>query len=558
MRSTRTNQFSVLIIFFSLVLTFDLAQAQEDQDSIAITEWGEIHEGPTAMVPLPDSNFILIQKQGQVELLDNDGNHIGEILDLSTHIGDADGERGLLGVAIHPSYPAQPYIYFNHTDIANHTAIVRYTLDPDTTGVDTLTRKVILTIEQPYGNHNGGWMAFGPDNFLYIGMGDGGSAGDPENRAQDLSTLLGKMLRIDVDGAEPYEIPEDNPFVDSTGYRPEIWSYGWRNPWRFSFDRETGDMWIGDVGQNEVEEISWESSDSTGGLNYGWRCYEGDQEFDTSEGCNGPFVEPILTRNHSTGDASIIGGYRYRGPDTTLTGNYFFADFISGNVYMAVFADADTLAVDSLHTIGNIGGIASFAEDNDGNLYAISLNGPVYRIGEGGEIAAPCDSIPAPELTIVDNETDSTFLTTDSTYAQYVWYYSETSDQKEEFEAIDSTSNHEFYPEAEGNYFVAVTDSNGCVAESEIVEVVMTNAVSALEFYKIEIFPNPVTDYINIRTDEVLPQARIEIINSQGRLIRHEQTQLPGTLSMQNLPTGMYFVKFMTNNKYHVARIFKE
>src|SRR5690606_9920443 len=184
---------------------------------------------------------------------------------------------------------------------------------------------------------------------------------------------------IDVNGDDPYGVPEGNPFVDSTDVQPEIWSYGWRNPWRFSFDRETGDMWVGDVGQGEVEEISFEVRDTVGGRNYGWRCYEGDQEYDTSIGCDGPFEAPLITRNHSTGDASIVGGYRYRGPDTSLQGNYIFGDFISGNIYMAVLSDLDTPTVDPLMIIDNIGNIASFAEDSDGILFALSLSGSIFR-----------------------------------------------------------------------------------------------------------------------------------------------------------------------------------
>lgn len=527
------------------------------QDTVDITPWGESHEGPIAMVPWMDSNFILINKSGLVEILDEDGNHVNQILDISDHIGDPGGERGLLGLALHPSYPDSPYIYLNHTDEEDHTAVVRYTFHPDSMQIDTSTRKLLLTVEQPYGNHNGGHIVFGPDDYLYIGMGDGGSGGDPENRAQNLNTLLGKILRIDVDSEDPYGIPENNPFVDSTDAMPEIWSYGWRNPWRFSFDRETGDMWVGDVGQGDVEEVSLELQDTVGGLNYGWRCYEGDQEYDTSEDCEGPFVDPILTRDHTTGDASITGGYRYRGPDTSLYGNYIFADFVSGNVYMAVLTDVDTPTVDTLLIIDNIGGIASFAEDNEGNLFALSLNGEIFKF-ESAMDSIDCDTLPVPELAIMDNESDSSVLETDSMYAQYVWYYSENSDQKEEFMAVDTTEEHVFYPEESGNYYVVVFDSSGCTAESEIVQVVLTNAVSALEFFDLQVYPNPVTDYLTIRTEEVLPHARIEIINSQGRLIRQVQSQLPGTVSMHNLPAGMYFVKFMTQEKYHVTKVFKE
>lgn len=546
------KNFYYLIICF--ILTGSIAVAQ---DSITISEWVESHEQPIAMVPWMDGNFLLIEKSGNVETLDADGNHLNSVLDVSDHIGSADGEQGLLGLAVHPAYPDSPYIYLNHTDENDNTAIVRYTFYPDSTSIDTATRKVLLTIEQPYSNHNGGNIVFGPDDYLFIGMGDGGSAGDPENRAQDLTTLLGKILRIDVNGDDPYGVPEGNPFVDSTDVQPEIWSYGWRNPWRFSFDRETGDMWVGDVGQGEVEEISFEVRDTVGGQNYGWRCYEGDQEYDTSIGCDGPFEAPLITRNHSTGDASIVGGYRYRGPDTSLQGNYIFGDFISGNIYMAVLSDLDTPTVDTLMIIDNIGNIASFAEDSDGSLFALSLSGSIFRIGSAAD-STGCDTLLAPELALLDKDGDSTALVTDSTFAQYVWFYSESSDQKADFEPVDTTEEYLFYPLESGNYYVAVSDTAGCTGESDIVNVTLSEAVSALEFFDIKVFPNPVSDFMTIRTNEVLKNARIDIINSQGRLIRQVQSQLPGTVLMQNLPSGLYFVKFMTDRKYFVTKVFKE
>src|SRR5690606_21181557 len=391
-------------------------------------------------------------------------------------------------------------------------------------------------------------------------MGDGGSAGDPENRAQDLGTLLGKMLRIDVDSEDPYGIPEDNPFVDSMDVMEEIWSYGLRNPWRFSFDKETGDMWMGDVGQGDVEEISLELRDSVGGLKYGWRCYEGDQEYDTSEDCEGPFVDPIITRDHTTGDASITGGYRYRGPDTSLLNLYIFGDFISGNIYVAMLNDLDTPTVDTLMTMGNIANVASFAEDNDGNLYALSLGGQIYKLETGGDDAgSECDTLAAPELAILTNGDDSTSIETDSTYDQYVWYFSEESEDKEEFESVDTTEVHELMVTEPGNYYVVVTDTaSGCELESEIINVTLTNSVSALEFFNLKVYPNPVSDVLRIQTEEVLSNAKIDVINSRGQIVRRVESQLPGTVSFNNLPSGMYFVKFLADKKYHVAKIFKE
>ncbi|HLU94528.1 MAG TPA: PQQ-dependent sugar dehydrogenase [Membranihabitans sp.] len=547
-------------IYFCLIALLIGVTPIMAQDSLQFSPWGETHSQPTAMVPWGDDGFVIIQKAGQVETVDADGNHLDEVLDISNHIGSAEDEKGLLGVALHPSYPDSPYLYLNHTDEEDNTAVVRYVFHPDSTSIDTATRMVLLSVEQPYANHNGGCIIFGPDGYLYIGMGDGGSAGDPENRAQDLGTLLGKMLRIDVDSEDPYGIPEDNPFVDSMDVMEEIWSYGLRNPWRFSFDKETGDMWIGDVGQGDVEEISLELRDSVGGLNYGWRCYEGDQEYDTSEDCEGPFVDPIITRDHTTGDASITGGYRYRGPDTSLHNLYVFGDFISGNIYVAMLNDLDTPTVDTLMTMGNIANVASFAEDNDGNLYALSLGGQIYKLETGGDDAgSECDTLAAPELAILTNGDDSTSIETDSTYDQYVWYFSEESEDKEEFESVDTTEVHELMVTEPGNYYVVVTDTaSGCELESEIINVTLTNSVSALEFFNLKVYPNPVSDVLRIQTEEVLSNAKIDVINSRGQIVRRVESQLPGTVSLNNLPSGMYFVKFLADKKYHVAKIFKE
>ena len=551
---------SLHTIYFCLIALVIGGTPMMAQDSLQFSPWGETHSQPTAMVPWGDDGFVIIQKAGQVETVDADGNHLDEVLDISNHIGSAEDEKGLLGVALHPSYPDSPYLYLNHTDEEDNTAVVRYVFHPDSTSIDTATRMVLLSVEQPYANHNGGCIIFGPDGYLYIGMGDGGSAGDPENRAQDLGTLLGKMLRIDVDSEDPYGIPEDNPFVDSMDVMEEIWSYGLRNPWRFSFDKETGDMWIGDVGQGDVEEISLELRDSVGGLNYGWRCYEGDQEYDTSEDCEGPFADPIITRDHTTGDASITGGYRYRGPDTSLHNLYIFGDFISGNIYVAMLNDLDTPTVDTLMTMGNIANVASFAEDNDGNLYALSLGGQIYKLETGGDDAgSECDTLAAPELAILTNGDDSTSIETDSTYDQYVWYFSEESEDKEEFEPVDTTEVHELMVTEPGNYYVVVTDTaSGCELESEIINVTLTNSVSALEFFNLKVYPNPVSDVLRIQTEEVLSNAKIDVINSRGQIVRRVESQLPGTVSLNNLPSGMYFVKFLADKKYHVAKIFKE
>lgn len=295
-------------------------------------------------------------------------------------------EQGLLSVAFHPRFQENRTFFVNYTDRSGTTRIVRFRTYPDRYEADPRTRLEILRIPQPASNHNGGMMAFGPDGYLYIVTGDGGRAGDPWGNAQDLGTLLGKMLRIDVDGGEPYSVPADNPFVGVAGVRPEIWAYGLRNPWRFSFDRETGDLYIADVGQGDWEEINLQPAASRGGENYGWNVMEGSHCYNPRSGClTEGLVLPVAEYNHAAeGACSITGGYVYRGrayPE--LRGIYFFGDFCSGVIYaMATMEIAgDQRPLPFVRAWQGRIAIASFGEDHDGELYVTDLTGgTVYRI----------------------------------------------------------------------------------------------------------------------------------------------------------------------------------
>ncbi|UCG33591.1 MAG: PQQ-dependent sugar dehydrogenase, partial [Phycisphaerales bacterium] len=304
-------------------------------------------------------------------------------------------EQGLLGLAFHPDYWNNGYFYVNYT-AGGFTYIERYTVSPDPDVADASSAALIMRFGQPYTNHNGGWIGFGPnDGYLYIGSGDGGSAGDPGNRAQDItSQKLGKVLRIDVDAddfpTDPtanYAIPPDNPFVGVAG-DDEIWAYGLRNPWRNSFDAETGDLWIADVGQSAWEEIDFQPADSAGGENYGWRCYEGDAAYNTTGCAAASTMEfPIHAYSHGGGRCSVTGGYVYRGceiPD--LAGTYFFADYCSAQIWsfrfdgvtVSEFTDR-TAELDPPGALA-ITSITSFGEDAFGELYICDLGGEVFRI----------------------------------------------------------------------------------------------------------------------------------------------------------------------------------
>ncbi|HEX7166896.1 MAG TPA: PQQ-dependent sugar dehydrogenase [Acidimicrobiales bacterium] len=333
---------------------------------------------PVMLAPVPgrEPSFYVVEKAGRVRLLT--GGRPGDVvLDITSDVSSG-GERGLLGLAVSP---AGQHVYLDYTDREGDTRLVEYALASDSNDIDDSSRREILNVDQPYPNHNGGHLAFGRDGYLYFGLGDGGSGGDPEENAQNLGTLLGKILRIDPDpaGGGVYAIPVDNPFLSRDGARPEIWAYGLRNPWRFSFDRSTGQLWIGDVGQNQREEVSRSPLRSRGGENYGWDRYEGKRRF---EGDALPdHVGPVYDYARDDGACAVTGGYVYRGNAIpSLRGWYVFGDFCRGEV-VALPADAPEDAPGDPVELGpTVASLASFAEDATGELYALSLQGGVYQL----------------------------------------------------------------------------------------------------------------------------------------------------------------------------------
>jgi glucose/arabinose dehydrogenase len=332
--------------------------------------------------PGDTERLFVVERAGRIRIVRNEVLLPTPFLDIAS-LTSAGGERGLLSLAFHPSYDANGHFYVNYTDTGGDTRVVRYTVsasDPDL--ADPGSAELILTVAQPFPNHNGGQIAFGPDGMLYIGMGDGGSGGDPLGHGQNPETLLGSLLRIDVDAGSPYAIPPDNPFADHPTIAPEMWAYGLRNPWRFSFDRATGDLYLGDVGQNAIEEISYQHSSSAGGENYGWNVTEGTACFDPPSGCaTSGLTPPIYEYDHAEG-CSVTGGFVYRGTaQPALDGRYFFADFCSSWIRsFTVLGGAALDLIDHSDELGPVDQISSFGEDGAGELYVVSLSGSVYRI----------------------------------------------------------------------------------------------------------------------------------------------------------------------------------
>jgi glucose/arabinose dehydrogenase len=326
------------------------------------------------------SRLFVVQQSGRIIVLQNGRRLRRPFLDVSGLIS-AGGERGLLGLAFHPDYARNGRFYVNYTDRAGDTRVVEYRR-ASASRADRGSARLLLRVDQPYANHNGGHLAFGPDGDLYIGLGDGGSGGDPHGNGQRTDTLLGKILRIDVDartGGKPYGIPSDNPYA-SGGGRPEIYSYGLRNPWRFSFDRERSDIWIGDVGQGSIEEIDYRPAGQARGANFGWNAFEGRSTFAGAGAVRGrPPVAPVAQYTHAKG-CSVTGGYVYRGTRVpALRGRYLFADYCSGRVWsMRAGPSPGGLREDTGRLGVSLSTVTSFGEGLRGDVYVVA-GGGLYR-----------------------------------------------------------------------------------------------------------------------------------------------------------------------------------
>jgi glucose/arabinose dehydrogenase len=327
--------------------------------------------------PANDGRLFIVEQRGTIRVVKNGQLVERPFLDLRGQITSA-GERGLLGLAFHPKYATNGFFYVDYTDLAGNTRVVRFHAAPGADTSDATAGTVILAVPQPFANHNGGMLQFGADGMLYIGMGDGGSGGDPQGNGQRLNTLLGKILRIDVDRGSPYAIPPDNPFVGRGDARGEIWAYGLRNPWRFAFDREAAELYIADVGQNAWEEVNVVPA-TRSGMNYGWNIEEGNHCYG-SRSCNTAGLQPpALEYGHADG-CSITGGFVYRGRAIPAArGLYFYSDYCTG--FLRSFRNANGIATERHDwRVTSLGSVLSFGEDATKELYVLSANGTVYRL----------------------------------------------------------------------------------------------------------------------------------------------------------------------------------
>jgi glucose/arabinose dehydrogenase len=599
---------TTILAFFTAVTLVSFAQP-----AIQLENFATGLSAPVDIVHAGDERLFVVERYGYIKIVQPDGsvNPIN-FLDIHTQVESGYQEQGLLGLAFHPNYAENGYFFVHYNDLDGNTVIARFTVstfDPDV--ADPTTELEIFTADQPFVNHNGGCLRFGQDGFLYIGLGDGGSAGDPGDRAQNPENKLGKMHRLDIDGGSPYAIPASNPFAAATDTLPEIWAIGYRNPWRYSFDKLTGNMWIGDVGQNLQEEVDVEIA-GDGGHNYGWRCYEGFEEFNDA-GCDddiSTYTMPILQypHNYSTGGFSITGGYVYRGTlYPGMYGYYLCADYVSGNWW---WVDADGPLPWSYERMDDVAtDISVIGEDVNGELYCADLStGKIYKIQDAcGDFVISvtgtdylCGTLDgAADLTITNGEAPYTIewsngaITEDITglatgnytvtvtdnagcERQKTVYINElpafdvvvtvagntlTADNGASWQwyldgvLIAGATSSTYDATTSGEYYVIATDINNCSATSEPIS--LTVAINNVNINSLKLYPNPVHDELFIQSPLTTNvNYEIQLINQLGEIVLQQKTNAELTkILLTTLTDGLYVVKLTANNTVYTQTI---
>ena len=345
--------------------------------------WVEIASGFTKPLLLTHSGdgslrLFVVEQDGKIWIIENGARSAGPFLDIDARVGSESNEQGLLGLAFPADFEQSGLFYVNYTDVAGDSVVSRFRLSSDPNYADAESEEILLQVDQPAANHNGGHLEFGPDGYLYIGLGDGGSQGDPNGNGQSLNTLLGKILRIDVNAAAPYGVPADNPFANGGGLG-EVWAYGFRNPWRFSFDRATGDLYIGDVGQYQWEEIDFLPGGYVGPLNFGWNYFEGTHAYEGNPPSDAKLTMPVAEYEHGSSRCSVTGGYVYRGAALPAwQGVYVYADYCSGEVFGLIQRADGAWETRLLYDTPYL--VTSFGLDEAGELYLIDRSGGVYQL----------------------------------------------------------------------------------------------------------------------------------------------------------------------------------
>ncbi len=597
------NFIPIFIIAFTSVTVFA-------QPELVLSNFATGFNSPVDIANSGDERLFIVEQGGVVWVLDAGGNKLpAPFLDIDDRVGSG-GERGLLGIAFHPDYPNSGYFFVNYTNNSGDSRISRFSVtDADPNIADPDSELILLEVSQPFGNHNGGCIKFGLDGYLYTTLGDGGSGGDPQGNGQNRQAFLGKMLRIDVDGGSPYSIPDSNPFSTDDETLDEIWALGLRNAWRFSFDRVTGDVWTGDVGQSNWEEIDFQPASSPGGENYGWRCYEGDHTFNTG-GCDDASTMTFPAFEYSNSSSlgcSVTGGFVYRGCEFQgLYGHYIFTDFCSGIFWSIVSDGQGGWITNQLANLTN-NNFSTFGENSGGELFVAGLStgiiskvtsssGMLSATGESCEgendgsisftiptdqftsilwnpdILGPTPTNLAPGMYSVEvttsngcnfmqtievgagepspdqpivNVDQDGVLTTDAIADSYQWYFNGVP--------ISGATDNSHVATESGNYSLVVSNANGCETTSlEVTVTITSTAYQELGFEMASITPNPFQNTIQLRL-ETPQQMGFEIIisDSSGKIIRDEDQSANGsfekTFNLQDLPSGIYY--FSIKNK---------
>ena len=510
-----------------------------------------------------DNRLFIVAKDGYIYICDSAGNKSSTpFLDIHTKVKTL-SERGLLGLAFSPDYFNNGYFFIYYSQLnTDSNVIARYEVDPlNPDSADPNSEQIIFRISHPnYDNHDGGCLRFGRDGYLYVGTGDGGSGGDPDNNAQNRKKYLGKLLRLDVNVDSGYTIPADNPFVSDTTFYPEIWALGVRNPWRYSYDRLTNDLWIADVGQGSWEEIDLINATDTGGQNYGWDCYEGEIASETQHCDNaGDLTWPIYVYPHQGGDCSITGGYVYRGAlYKNFYGKYIFADYCSGKFRFMEPDGSGNWIMNQVYDGSNYN-FVSFGEDRYGEMYVAGIaDGKIYHLTD-----TAC--APVAQVLLKDSNgnlsmdsvvcSNSVLLTPYSPSLEYQWQLNGVD--------IPGATGNSFSTVDVGMYTVMVTKPGACSAISNAVQVDVCTGVNTLwNEAGVNIFPNPTNGHSSILFKDTLnTDVELSLFNIAGQKILGKifaSSDLKNNvinIDFSSLANGVYALKIVSGNKISLLKI---